>query len=283
MPPGPVYFPEGQQSDQPLELLIAELVREQALRLTRDEVPHAIAAEVTSITERDDRPLVEIEANVIVETESQKAIVVGKGGRVVKAIGSGARHEIEAILGRAGVPRPARQGAQALASRRPLHRAPPLGAAAGSRLLYSRRLRTRSFSRPEEEALQAEELAKTIDHTLLRADATSADVETLCAEAAKYHFAAVCLFPHFVPLAAGLLRGTRRQDLHRHLVPVRRRYAEDQGAGRRRGGAARAPTRWTSSSTCRRSSRASSGWCATSSPPSCTRCACAGSTPGAGR
>jgi GTP-binding protein Era len=99
MPPGPVYFPEGQQSDQPLELLIAELVREQALRLTRDEVPHAIAAEVTSITEREDRPLVEIEANVIVETESQKAIVVGKGGRVVKAIGSGARHEIEAILG----------------------------------------------------------------------------------------------------------------------------------------------------------------------------------------
>jgi GTP-binding protein Era len=99
MPPGPVYFPEGQQSDQPLELLIAELVREQALRLTRDEVPHAIAAEVTSITEREDRPLVEIEANVIVETESQKAIVVGKGGRVIKAVGSGARHEIEAILG----------------------------------------------------------------------------------------------------------------------------------------------------------------------------------------
>ena len=99
MPPGPMYFPEGQQSDQPLELLVAELVREQALRLTRDEVPHAIAAEVTSITERSDRPLVEIEASVIVETESQKAIVVGKGGRVVKAIGSGARHEIEAILG----------------------------------------------------------------------------------------------------------------------------------------------------------------------------------------
>ena len=99
MPPGPVYFPEGQQTDQPLELLVAELVREQALRLTRDEVPHAIAAEVGSITERSDRPLVEIEASVIVETESQKAIVVGKGGRVVKAIGSGARHEIEAILG----------------------------------------------------------------------------------------------------------------------------------------------------------------------------------------
>jgi GTP-binding protein Era len=99
MPPGPVYFPEGQQSDQPLGLLVAELIREQALRLTRDEVPHAIAAEVGSITERTDRPLVEIEASLIVETESQKAIVVGKGGRVVKAIGSGARHEIEGILG----------------------------------------------------------------------------------------------------------------------------------------------------------------------------------------
>jgi len=103
MPLGPVYFPEGQQSDQPLELLVAELIREQALRLTRDEVPHAIAAEVGSITERVDRPLVEIEASIIVETESQKAIVVGKGGRVVKAIGSGARREIEAILGGQGI------------------------------------------------------------------------------------------------------------------------------------------------------------------------------------
>lgn len=56
--------------------------------------------------------------------------------------------------------------------------------------------------------MHPEELAKTIDHTLLRADATSADVEALCGEAAGYHFAAVCLFPHFVPLAAGLLRGT---------------------------------------------------------------------------
>ena len=55
--------------------------------------------------------------------------------------------------------------------------------------------------------MQAEELAKTIDHTLLRADATSADVEQLCTEAARFHFAAVCLFPHWVPLAADLLRG----------------------------------------------------------------------------
>ncbi len=99
MPPGPRYFPEGQASDQPLELLVAELVREQALRRTRDEVPHAIAVEVSAVTERRDRPLVEIEAFLIVESESQKAIVVGKAGRVVKAIGSAARREIESVLG----------------------------------------------------------------------------------------------------------------------------------------------------------------------------------------
>ena len=99
MPPGPRYFPEGQASDQPLELLVAELVREQALRRTRDEVPHAIAVEVGAVTERRGRPLVEVEAYLIVESESQKAIVVGKAGRVVKAIGSAARREIESVLG----------------------------------------------------------------------------------------------------------------------------------------------------------------------------------------
>ena len=99
MPPGPLYFPEDQPSDQPLELLIAELVREQALRRTRDEVPHAIAVEVGEVTERHDRPLVEIQASLIVESESQKGILVGKGGRVVKAVGSAARREIETVLG----------------------------------------------------------------------------------------------------------------------------------------------------------------------------------------
>jgi GTPase len=99
MPTGPVYFPEGQFSDQPLEMLIAELIREQALQRTREEVPHAVAVEVTDLVERSDRPLIEIQAHLIVETESQKAICVGKGGSVIKAIGSSARHEIEALLG----------------------------------------------------------------------------------------------------------------------------------------------------------------------------------------
>lgn len=98
MPPGPVYFPQDQHSDQPLELLIAELIREQALLRTREEVPHAVAVEVTDLTERRDRPLLEVQASLIVETESQKAICVGKGGQVIKAIGSAARHEIEALL-----------------------------------------------------------------------------------------------------------------------------------------------------------------------------------------
>jgi GTPase len=99
MPLGPRYFPDGQSSDQPLELLVAELVREQALRRTRDEVPHAIAVEVSDIRERDDRPLVEVDAVLIVESDSQRGILVGKGGHVVKAIGSAARREIETVFG----------------------------------------------------------------------------------------------------------------------------------------------------------------------------------------
>jgi GTP-binding protein Era len=99
MPPGPRYYPEGDVSDQPLELLVAELIREQALHRTREEVPHAVAVEIESLVERPDRPLVEIEATLVVEAESQKPIVIGKGGATVKAIGSAARKEIEAVVG----------------------------------------------------------------------------------------------------------------------------------------------------------------------------------------
>lgn len=79
MPEGPHYFPDGETSDQPLEVLVAELIREQALSVTREEVPHAIAVEVESMSERSGGALVEIEANLIVESDSQKAIVVGRG------------------------------------------------------------------------------------------------------------------------------------------------------------------------------------------------------------
>lgn len=99
LPEGPRYFPAGESTDQPLELLVGELIREQALRRTREEVPHAIAVEVQSLEERRGRPLLEIEALLVVETESQKGILIGKGGALVKQIGSAARREIEAIVG----------------------------------------------------------------------------------------------------------------------------------------------------------------------------------------
>ncbi len=99
LPAGPRYFPEDTVSDQPLEVLIAELVREQVLRRTREEVPHAVAVQVEELVEREDQPLVEIAATIVVETDSQKAIVIGKGGLLVKHIGSSARSEIAAVVG----------------------------------------------------------------------------------------------------------------------------------------------------------------------------------------
>ncbi|HEV3407238.1 MAG TPA: KH domain-containing protein, partial [Gaiellaceae bacterium] len=93
LPEGPAYFPEGETTDLPLEVRVAELVREKALALTREEVPHAISVEVEEIEDGL------IRANLYVETHSQKAIVVGKSGRVIKAIGTEARPEIERLLG----------------------------------------------------------------------------------------------------------------------------------------------------------------------------------------
>jgi GTPase len=93
LPEGPLYFPQEQRSDLSLELQLAELVREKALGLTRDEVPHAISVELEEIEEKV------VRASILVETESQKQIVVGKGGAIVKEIGTRARPEIEALLG----------------------------------------------------------------------------------------------------------------------------------------------------------------------------------------
>jgi GTP-binding protein Era len=91
---GPAYFPTDQRSDLPLEVQVAEIVREKGLDVTREEVPHAITVEVDELGEKV------VHAIVYVETESQKRIVVGKGGRVVREIGVRARPELEALLGR---------------------------------------------------------------------------------------------------------------------------------------------------------------------------------------
>jgi GTPase len=94
LPEGPLYFPREQRTDLSDEAQVAELVREKALWLTRDEVPHAISVAVEEVDEKV------VRASIFVETESQKQILVGKGGSMVRDIGTRARPEIEALLGR---------------------------------------------------------------------------------------------------------------------------------------------------------------------------------------
>jgi GTPase len=93
LPDGPVYFPPDQRTDLSAEEQIAELVREKAIQLTRDEVPHSVTAEVEEIEGKV------VRVAVYVETDSQKQILVGKGGAMVREIGTRARPEIEALLG----------------------------------------------------------------------------------------------------------------------------------------------------------------------------------------
>jgi GTP-binding protein Era len=93
LPEGPFYYPPETDTDMPLEARIAELVREQALRLTKEEVPHALTAEVVEIDEK------RVHVRLYTETESQKQILIGKGGTMVREIGRGARPHVEALLG----------------------------------------------------------------------------------------------------------------------------------------------------------------------------------------
>ena len=99
LPEGPFLYPPEDKSDLALEVRLAELVREQVLRRTREEVPHSVEVEIGELEERDDGLLV-IRARVWTETESQKGILVGRGGQMVRAVGTAARKEIEAMLGR---------------------------------------------------------------------------------------------------------------------------------------------------------------------------------------
>ncbi|MGZ4128158.1 MAG: KH domain-containing protein, partial [Actinomycetota bacterium] len=85
-------------SDQPREVLLAEIVREKALQLTRQEIPHSIAVRTEEVVERDD-DVVEIHATVFVERDSQKGIVIGKRGVMLKEIGTRARQDLEWLLG----------------------------------------------------------------------------------------------------------------------------------------------------------------------------------------
>jgi GTP-binding protein Era len=99
VPEGPFLYPPADRSDLPERVRLAELVREQVLRRTRDELPHAVEVDVGEVSERDDGMLL-IEASVWAESDSQAAILIGAGGRMVKAIGTAARAQIEAATGR---------------------------------------------------------------------------------------------------------------------------------------------------------------------------------------
>lgn len=99
LPPGPKYFPDDWVSDHPEQFVVAELIREKALALTREEVPYAIAVSIEKMGKREGQELIDIAATIYVERESQKGIIIGKRGARLKEIGSRAREEIETLLG----------------------------------------------------------------------------------------------------------------------------------------------------------------------------------------
>lgn len=99
MPSGPMYYPEGVTSDQPEAFVIAELIREKVLVRTREEVPHSVAVVVEQLRERDDGKGLYAQAVIYTERESQKRILIGSGGEMLKAIGALARRDIEGLFG----------------------------------------------------------------------------------------------------------------------------------------------------------------------------------------
>jgi GTPase len=99
LPVGPKYFPDDTITDQPERQIVSELIREKALFLLQDEIPHGIAVEIMSMKKRNGSDLIDIEANIYCEKESHKGIVIGKDGKVLKSIGTKARRDIENLLG----------------------------------------------------------------------------------------------------------------------------------------------------------------------------------------
>lgn len=98
LPEGPQFYPEDQISDHPEYFIISELIREKVLHLTKEEVPHSVAV-VTDKVERDGEGKVHVFASIIIERKSQKGIIIGKGGKMLKRIGTMARKDIEKLLG----------------------------------------------------------------------------------------------------------------------------------------------------------------------------------------
>ncbi|MFA6308217.1 MAG: GTPase Era [Clostridia bacterium] len=99
LPEGPRFFPEDTLTDQPEKLLVAEIIREKILYLTKDEVPHGAGIEILSFKQREDKDIINIEAEIYCEKDSHKGILIGKQGSMLKNIGAQARVDIEKLLG----------------------------------------------------------------------------------------------------------------------------------------------------------------------------------------
>ncbi len=100
LPPGPAFYPDGELTDEPEQVLMAEFIREAALEGVRDELPHSLAVVIDEVTPREGRDdLIDVHAIVYVERDSQKGIVIGKGGARLREVGTAARIQIEKLLG----------------------------------------------------------------------------------------------------------------------------------------------------------------------------------------
>jgi len=100
LPPGPAFYPDGELTDEPEEVLMAELIREAALEGVRDELPHSLAVVIDEVNPREGRDdLIDVHAILYVERDSQKGIVIGKGGARLREVGTAARVQIEKLLG----------------------------------------------------------------------------------------------------------------------------------------------------------------------------------------
>lgn len=99
LPEGPQYYPADQVTDHPERFIISELIREKVLHVTREEIPHSIAVVIDQIRKEESKELINVSATIIVERDSQKGIVIGKRGALLKDIGTKARHDIEMLLG----------------------------------------------------------------------------------------------------------------------------------------------------------------------------------------
>ena len=99
LPEGPQYFPGDMITDQPERQLAAEIIREKALYLLQEEVPHGIAVEITGMKKRDNKDMIDVDATIYCERETHKGIIIGKQGSMLKKIGSNARKDIQRLLG----------------------------------------------------------------------------------------------------------------------------------------------------------------------------------------